>query len=160
MYECWSAWRRLHGRHARSYAQLPGVKVVAVSSRNLEKAAKLAGELGAVPTADAMSILADPAIEVVSIAVPTYLHSQLTLAALKAGKRVLLEKPFALDVAACDAMIAAQEGGQYLPDDRPYAAFLAGIHGASKAIAGRPSAPVEWFLRRRHVARGYQDDGV
>ena len=36
------------GTHARSYAQLPGVKVVAVSSRNLEKAAKLAAEVGAV----------------------------------------------------------------------------------------------------------------
>jgi predicted dehydrogenase len=141
------------GTHARSYAQIPGVKVVAVSSRNLEKAAKLAAEVGAAPTADAMAIFADPTIEAVSIAVPTHLHKQLTLAAIKAGKHVLLEKPFALDVADCDAMIAAQEEsdtflmiGHTLRFWPEYVALVNFVHSGA---LGRPLSAVASRLSQR-----------
>lgn len=97
------------GTHARAYAKLPGVKVVAVSSRSAEKAAQLAGEVGARPVTDEMDILNDPTIEAVSITLPSHLHKPFTVAALQAGKHVLVEKPFGLTVADCDAMIAAQQ---------------------------------------------------
>lgn len=97
------------GTHARAYAKLPGVRVAAVSSRSIAKAETLAQEVGATATTDDMTILNDPAIEAVSIALPTHLHKPITLAALRAGKHVLLEKPFALNVADCDEMIATQE---------------------------------------------------
>jgi predicted dehydrogenase len=97
------------GTHARAYAKLPGVKVVAVSSRGAEKGAKLASEVGAQAVTDEMAIINDPAIEAISIALPTHLHKPFTVAALQAGKHVLVEKPFGLTVADCDEMIAAQE---------------------------------------------------
>lgn len=97
------------GTHARAYAKLPGVKVVAVSSRSVEKATQLADEVGARPVTDEMDILNDPTIEAVSITLPSHLHKPFTVAALQAGKHVLVEKPFGLTVADCDAMIAAQE---------------------------------------------------
>jgi len=96
------------GTHARAYAKLPDVKVVAVSSRSQEKAAKLAAEVGANGVTDEMVIINDPTIDAVSVTLPTNLHKQYTLAALQAGKHVLVEKPFGLTVAECDEMMAAQ----------------------------------------------------
>ena len=93
--------------HAQAYAKIPGVKVVAVSSRNLEKAEKLAKEVSARATIDDRSIIDDPSINAISNTLPTHLHAATTITALNSGKHVLLEKPFALTVADCDHMIAA-----------------------------------------------------
>jgi UDP-N-acetylglucosamine 3-dehydrogenase len=93
--------------HARAFAGLPGVKVVAVSSRSAEKAARLAEEVGAEPSTDAMMVATDPRVDAVSNTLPGNLHQDYTLAALDAGKSVLLEKPMGLSVEECDAMIAA-----------------------------------------------------
>ena len=95
--------------HARAYAKIPGVSVAAVSSRNLDKAEKLAKEIGARATMDNRSIIDDPSIEAISNTLPTHLHAETTITALKAGKHVLLEKPFALTAADCDDMIATAE---------------------------------------------------
>jgi predicted dehydrogenase len=92
--------------HARAYAKIPGVTIAAVSSRNLDKAEKLAKEFGARATIDDRSIIDDPSIEAISNTLPTHLHSRTTIAALRAGKHVLLEKPFALTIADCDDMVA------------------------------------------------------
>jgi predicted dehydrogenase len=51
--------------------------------------------------------LADPEIDAVDLCLPTYLHESAAIAALQAGKHVLVEKPMALDGDACDRMIAA-----------------------------------------------------
>ena len=103
------------GTHARAYAKIPGVKIAAVSSRHLGKAEKLAGEIGARATTDDRSIIEDPSIDAISNTLPTHLHAETTTAALRAGKHVLLEKPFALTAADCDGMIAgARETGRTL----------------------------------------------
>jgi len=46
-------------------------------------------------------------VDVVSICTPNYLHCEHTLAALQAGRHAIVEKPMALSVVECDAMIAA-----------------------------------------------------
>ena len=102
--------------HAKAFAKLDGVRVAAISSRNIENAQRLADEvstgvfigMGANPTTDDMAIITDPTVNAVAITLPTHLHKQYTLAALHAGKPVLLEKPFALSVADCDAMQMAK----------------------------------------------------
>lgn len=48
---------------------------------------------------DARSIIGDPSIDAVYIALPNALHVPMTVAALEAGKHVILDKPFALDLA-------------------------------------------------------------
>ena len=53
------------------------------------------------------SLLDDETIQAVDIVVPNYLHEEIGVAALQAGKDVLLEKPMALSVAACDRLNAA-----------------------------------------------------
>ncbi len=59
--------------------------------------------------------LADPAVEAVDLCLPTYLHESAAVDALRAGKHVLVEKPMALDGAACDRIIAeAEKSGKVL----------------------------------------------
>ena len=50
---------------------------------------------------------ADPEIDAVYVATPVHLHAEHTIAAAKAGKHVLCEKPMAMNVKECDAMIEA-----------------------------------------------------
>jgi 1,5-anhydro-D-fructose reductase (1,5-anhydro-D-mannitol-forming) len=56
---------------------------------------------------DLDAFLADPAIDAVWVAGPTDLHKEQTIAALKAGKHVLCEKPMAVSAADCAAMVRA-----------------------------------------------------
>jgi predicted dehydrogenase len=97
------------GTHARAYAKVPGVEIVAISSRHPEKAEKLVAEVGGRAVTDDRAILEDASIVAISNTLPTHLHPDSTIAALAAGKHVLLEKPFALTAPDCDGMIAAAE---------------------------------------------------
>ncbi|MCO6452190.1 MAG: Gfo/Idh/MocA family oxidoreductase [Caldilineales bacterium] len=92
--------------HAEAFAQVPDVQIVGISSRSTEKAHTLAGKYDARPFTDALALATDPDIDAVSNTLPTYLHKDLTLAALEAGKHVLLEKPMGLSVEECDELIA------------------------------------------------------
>jgi predicted dehydrogenase len=76
-------------------------------------------------------LLADPHVDLVDICSPTGQHEAMAIAALKAGKHVLVEKPIALDMAGADRMVAAAGAagkllmvGQVLPFF-PEFAFLA-----------------------------------
>ena len=61
------------------------------------------------------AILADPNIDMIDICLPTPLHAEVTIAALRAGKHVLCEKPMALYPEECEQMEAvAQETGKHL----------------------------------------------
>jgi predicted dehydrogenase len=61
---------------------------------------------------DFRELLADDSIEAVGVAAPSYLHTEITLAALDAGKHVLVEKPLALSLDDCDLLVegAAESG--------------------------------------------------
>ncbi|MEI8244899.1 MAG: Gfo/Idh/MocA family oxidoreductase [Lentisphaerota bacterium] len=56
--------------------------------------------------ADGMDLINDPDVDVVDICVPTFLHCQYAVAALKAGKHVFCEKPLARNVKEAEAIIA------------------------------------------------------
>jgi predicted dehydrogenase len=147
--------------HARAYTQIPGVSIAAVSSRNLDKAEKLAKEVGARATIDDRSIIDDLSIDAISNTLPTHLHGETTITALKAGKHVLLEKPFALTAADCDEMIATKkETGRTLMVAHvlrfwgEYVSLVELVHSGKlgkpiSAVAARLSqlpAWADWFL--------------
>ena len=86
----------------------PRGELRAVAGRDVERARAFAARNGSPavhPTFEAL--LADPAIDVVYIALPNGLHAPWTIRALDAGKHVLCEKPLALTAADVDAIAAA-----------------------------------------------------
>jgi predicted dehydrogenase len=87
--------------------------VVAIASRDGAHAREVAAELG-IPTAHASyeALLADPHVDAVYIPLPNHLHAEWTIAAARAGKHVLCEKPLALTAAEAERMVdvCADEG--------------------------------------------------
>jgi predicted dehydrogenase len=104
--------------HARTYATAADVTLVGVCDTRVERSQSLAGQLGCKAFTDHTTLLRDPAVEAVSIALPDHLHHDVALAALKAGKHALVEKPLATEESQCLEMIsAAQENGVHLMTD-------------------------------------------
>jgi myo-inositol 2-dehydrogenase/D-chiro-inositol 1-dehydrogenase len=99
---------RIGRMHARVLARHPGAHLVAVYDVIPEMAAETSRELGARAAASVAEVLGDPGIAAVLIATPTHTHVELIIAAARAGKAVLCEKPIDLDMARvleCEAAI-------------------------------------------------------
>ena len=106
------------GQHLLSYINLiPGVDVVAVCDNykpNLRQGVQMAGNT-AEAFADYRALLEKADIDGVIIATPLYLHSVMSVDALRAGKHVFCEKAMAKSPAECLAMYQAQrETGKIL----------------------------------------------
>ena len=97
----------LFGRHhARAIAQAPGATLAAIACRSRETADAARKDYpDAAVELDYRALLARRDIHAVDIVVPNDLHEQVGVAALEAGKDVLLEKPLAPTLAACDRLI-------------------------------------------------------
>jgi len=95
--------------HARTFAELGAL--YAVSDRHRDRTEALAGQHG-VKAMEFEEILADPAVDGVVLALPPQYHAEQAIAALEAGKHVLVEKPIALSVADARRVVeAAQHTG-------------------------------------------------
>ena len=93
--------------HARVLASLPDAVLVVCADSVPGRAQTFAGDFGLRARAW-QDILADPAIDAVTVCAPSGLHAALGVQALRAGKHVVVEKPMDVSLAACDALIAAQ----------------------------------------------------
>ncbi|MBI5116386.1 Gfo/Idh/MocA family oxidoreductase [Candidatus Poribacteria bacterium] len=89
--------------HARNYASLPTVDLVGVVDANEERAREVAAELKTLPFTRYEELA--PIADVISVAVPTSKHFEVTAFFLKRRKHVLLEKPIATTVAEADELI-------------------------------------------------------
>jgi predicted dehydrogenase len=101
------------GSVARVFDGITAPRCVTVADDDARKAQKAAHELGFErSTGHWHELIADSAIQVVDICTPNYLHAEMALAAIRAGKHVYCEKPLALDVDEADklARAAAQAG--------------------------------------------------
>jgi len=56
---------------------------------------------------DWRAVIEDPEIDIVDVSTPNDTHAEIAIAALRAGKAVLCEKPLAMDVGECEAMVEA-----------------------------------------------------
>ena len=135
---------------------IPGIQrgerseVVAIASRDGAMARSVADELG-IPTAHGSyeALLADPDVEAVYLPLPNHLHKPWTIAAARAGKHVLCEKPLALTARDAEEMIEAcdREGVRLME------AFMYRVHpswvAAREIVAsgriGRLQAVQSWF---------------
>jgi len=95
-------------RVAPALRDLDNCRLVAVNRAQHDLAEQFAREFGAGRWyRECRDLLKDEEIDAVYIATPPHLHAEQTIAAAKAGKHVICEKPMALDAQACRRMIAA-----------------------------------------------------
>lgn len=96
--------------HVRSFARLPGCELVLVCDPDPKNRARAAGLCPTARFCDTYDeVLGDPSIDAVVLATPAVLHASQALAALAAGKHVLVEKPMALTTADAELLVERAE---------------------------------------------------
>jgi len=135
---------------------IPGLRradrseVLAIASRDGERARATAKRLG-IPRSygSYKALLADPDVDAVYIPLPNHLHAEWTIAAARAGKHVLCEKPLAMTAAEAQRMVdACRDAGVLLME-----AFMYRLHPSWVAVRelveagriGRLVAVDSWF---------------
>ena len=122
------AWRNVQA----VAGDVPAARLVQLADMPAEKAQAMAAQFGFErATADWRDLLADPAIDVVSVTAPNGLHREMAVAALQAGKHVWCEKPMALTLDDARAMeTAARASGRKTQLGYNYLANPAVTHAA------------------------------
>jgi predicted dehydrogenase len=107
---------------ARNFRASSDWELATICDLDPARAQRVADGLGGVPTTqDLDAVLADPTIDAVAIATPARTHHPIVLAALRAGKHVMVEKPLADDRANGLEMVReAQQRGLVLMADHTY----------------------------------------
>ena len=93
----------------RAAATHPGFALLGAADPHPAPREAFARDFNARAYADVAELCADPAVEVVYIATPHQFHAPHAILAAERGKHIILEKPMALTLADCDAIIAAVE---------------------------------------------------
>lgn len=107
--------------HARAIDDIPNAKFVACCDTNLPRAEALAKKYGGRAYGSYEEMLKSDAIDIVTIATPSGLHMEPTVAAARAGKHVICEKPVEITLERIDAMIEAHaKAGTRLGGIFPY----------------------------------------
>ena len=99
-------------QHIEGFRAFPGrCKIIRITDIVEGKAAKKAGELklDAAASTSFEDAINDPAVDLVDICTPPFEHARIAIAALNAGKHVIVEKPMAASLEECDAILAAAQ---------------------------------------------------
>jgi len=147
--------------HAEAIGLLPQAKLVAACSRNTERASKFGAQFSIPWRTNYQEFLASPDIQIVDICTPSGTHAGLGIAAARAGKHVLVEKPIDITPERAQELInACREAGVKLgvilqsrfmdAPQRIKQAFDAGRFG--RPIMG--NAYVKWFRTDQYYASG------
>ncbi|WP_050056453.1 Gfo/Idh/MocA family protein [Pseudarthrobacter siccitolerans] len=103
-----NAWRNV-----ASYFDVPAVEQKALVGRDADAVAEAAARYGWKETAtDWRAVLDRDDIHIVDICAPGWMHAEIAIAALEAGKHVLLEKPLANTLAEAEAITAAAQAAR------------------------------------------------
>ncbi|MCC6445484.1 MAG: Gfo/Idh/MocA family oxidoreductase [Armatimonadetes bacterium] len=101
--------------HARVYSGDPRARLAAVCDLDESRAKATAQANGAGRWhTDWRNLLEDPDVQAVSIVTPDFAHTKIAVAAARAGKHILLEKPMAQTVPECEAILSAAESAGVL----------------------------------------------
>ncbi len=93
--------------HIPALRSVPEIDVVALCDVNERRSAAVASAMrGARCERDLAGLLSDPAIDAVAVCTPPAQHAPQAIAVLEVGKHLFVEKPLALTLADCDAIVA------------------------------------------------------
>ncbi|HAI13857.1 MAG TPA: hypothetical protein DCM28_19280 [Phycisphaerales bacterium] len=107
-----SGWN-IHAKHIQSLPKQ--YHITAVTDAMQDRLTEANSELGCAMYTDFNAMLADENVDLIVVATPNPLHTEHSITAMQAGKHVVCEKPFALNVADADRAIAtSQESGKIL----------------------------------------------
>jgi UDP-N-acetyl-2-amino-2-deoxyglucuronate dehydrogenase len=95
--------------HARAIQSLPDTKLVGIAGRTYEKAIKLADKYFCKAYDDYKEMMADPGIDIITIATASGAHLEPALEAARLGKHVICEKPLEITLERIDKMIEAHD---------------------------------------------------
>jgi myo-inositol 2-dehydrogenase/D-chiro-inositol 1-dehydrogenase len=126
---------RIGAFHARTLAQLDGVRALTLCDWDLARAQALAGELGA-GTAATPQALVEAGVDALVIATPTPSHASLVRLAAAAGLPAFCEKPVGLDLETLAAVAEDVERAGILVQIGFQRRFDAGYRAAAEAVAG------------------------
>jgi len=98
---------RISPNHGKAIADLPGAKLVAAADIVMERAEAFTQRFGGEPYRSYQEMIQRPDIDAVCICTPSGMHAEMGIAAARAGKHVLVEKPMALSLRDADALIDA-----------------------------------------------------
>ena len=143
-------------QHAEAYAKLPGVELAGIAGLEEPVRTELATRLGVERhVATWEELFEDDSLDVVSVAVPTFLHAPITIAALERGLHVLCEKPIARTPDEAAAMVAAARAAGRVLDVAFNRRQRTDIQALRRFIeAGRLGQPYytkAWWLRRTGI---------
>ncbi len=99
------AWGKFH---ARGWGQVAGAELVGIVAHGDGSAAEAAAEFAGVAVHREIGALLRSGVEVVDIVAPNYVHADLVVAALEAGKHVVVEKPLATSGEGLARILAAE----------------------------------------------------
>lgn len=94
-------------KHVQAMAELGQVRLAAASRTDQAALVEFTRRYGGRGYPDYVDLLNDDQVEVVVIATPHHLHTEITVQAARAGKHILLEKPMAPTLAECDRILQA-----------------------------------------------------
>ena len=101
-------------RHLSTVSHIATARLVAVADINEDVLARVQDKYGCRAYSNYSELLQDEEVELVIVCLPHFLHMEASVAALSAGKHVLVEKPMAIDVEQCDRMIEEANKSQKL----------------------------------------------
>ena len=128
------------GGIARAFAealrQTPGARLVAVGSRNQESADRFGAEFGAAAHGSYEALVAAPEVDIVYIGTPHILHAQNALLALGAGKAVLCEKPFAMNLPQARRVVDLARQRRLFLMEAMWTRFMPALAELRRLVAG------------------------
>lgn len=162
--------------HLPAWSQLPSAKVMAVVDRDPERARQMADRWG-IPRwyDDYRLVLEERDIHALDVCVPPAFHAEVTLAALEAGRHVLLEKPMTIDLDEAQRLVRAARSATsvlMIAENWPFASatrraleileggtvgkpFLLRAHHESDLYVEEQLEQVPWLTQPEVAGRGY-----
>ena len=129
--------------YARGLAGLADAVLTAVWNRTYEKGQDFAGQYGVTAHRDIEEMVRNESIDLVIVCNAHPFHAEAALAAIRAGAHALVEKPIAMSLADCDAMIAAAKKAGVLLGSIAQRRWYAPVQRVRRAIDdGRIGRPV------------------